>query len=346
MAKSPVRRRQVQDPGMISTFSPFSPIIPCFLPLLPCPTVISQTSASMQTPVSSSTNSSSPKITSSAVHTSDPSFSLSSATGTQTSTSSASSPSATPDFAWMNFPASVELCSSPTFAWSYSGPRESLAFLVTANVSHSIITISSGVDSTLQFFTWHSVNISTGWYTLEASGDSVQAVSPEFTITGRDTACLITSASLFSSSTGTTSTPGTASAYIAALPSSPMTTTTLAAVSRRVSTAAIAGGAAAGVAVLIAATIGMCYLWRRAPRQRRAAVTRYNVWVERNRREVWDSLPPGTHSSGYIPAEKGDAAGLSLPRLEPNRRPPSALTDARGSRSSLLSDTMSMASLT
>ncbi|EJF63562.1 hypothetical protein DICSQDRAFT_134123 [Dichomitus squalens LYAD-421 SS1] len=209
---------------------------------------------------------------------------------TPTSSGPTSSPTAAITFAWSSsLPQTFALCSSPTITWSYSGPQESLEFLVTSNVSPHTdsgntvqggpanIIIASAIDATSQTWNWSPVNISTGQYTLEALGSGVQAISSVFTIiAGEDTSCLTASSSSASTS-GAGSTSDTSSAT-GSSPSPTSSSTALpvhAAASGKSKAGAIAGGVVGGVVIVAAALAAYIFfgLCRRSPtRSRRRAM--------------------------------------------------------------------------
>ncbi|TBU29446.1 hypothetical protein BD311DRAFT_756687 [Dichomitus squalens] len=242
-----------------------------------------------------------------------------------------------PKFQWSRFPANLELCSIATMAWNYSGPQESLQFLVTSNVSQPIdpaITIATGIDATSQALTWQSVNVIPGQYTLEVLGPGIQERSPVFTITGEDTSCLAPVSSTASSGNG--SSTATRTATIApSMPSSPSPTPPSTALSHGVNIASIAGGAVAGALLLIAGGIWMGCRWRHSRRRARRPGAPPGDFGESGQREdapMDDAFFQDTLPSYVTVHEKGTArhiligtAERSLPPAEPIPRPPSAL---------------------
>ncbi|TBU38145.1 hypothetical protein BD309DRAFT_548959 [Dichomitus squalens] len=207
---------------------------------------------------------------------------------TPTSSGTTSSPTAAITFAWSSsLPQTFALCSSPTITWSYSGPQESLEFLVTANVSPHTDSgdtvqggpaniIASAIDATSQTWNWSPVNISTGQYTLEALGSGVQAISSVFTIiAGEDTSCLTASSSASTSGAGSTSDTSSATGSSPSPTSSSTALPVHAAASGKSKAGAIAGGVVGGVVIVAAALAAYIFfgLCRRSPtRSRRRAM--------------------------------------------------------------------------
>ncbi|PIL27826.1 hypothetical protein GSI_10980 [Ganoderma sinense ZZ0214-1] len=101
------------------------------------------------------------------------------------------------NFAWSNFPSTVDTCTSPTLSWSYLGPPEFFLFLLAADPSTSPFffqtTIAEDVDvAAVAQWTWPQANVTAGEYVVEAYGpDSTVLASPAFVIAnGADTSCL------------------------------------------------------------------------------------------------------------------------------------------------------------
>ncbi|TBU29447.1 hypothetical protein BD311DRAFT_738733 [Dichomitus squalens] len=351
MTESSLQRRPFDSPGPRIPLPPPStssdpPTFALSVSLLPTDT--SRASTSSQTPPpppSSSRFSTAPSSSMPGVSVPGSVFS------TPTSSGTTSSPTAATNFAWSSsFPQTLALCSTTTITWSYSGPQESLEFLVSpnlpphtdsANTAKQVSTlVALAVDATLQAWNWSPVNITTGQYTLEALGYGVRAISPLFIIAGEDTSCLTASSTTSTSGarptqgispeTNTSSLPSPV-ATTSATSSSPVaaaSATSSTVVRSRVSTAAIAGGGAAGAGVLLATILAIYCLWRRArgrpPGAGSALSTSYNESTKRGHRQSCD--PSDIHPETSIPALRSTStAARSLPRLEPNRRPPSSL---------------------
>ena len=69
------------------------------------------------------------------------------------------------NFQWSSVPETFVLCSIATMSWNYTGPQDSLDFLVTSNISQTAnnsITIASGIPATSHSLTWRSVNVDPG----------------------------------------------------------------------------------------------------------------------------------------------------------------------------------------
>ncbi|RPD55535.1 hypothetical protein L226DRAFT_614709 [Lentinus tigrinus ALCF2SS1-7] len=112
-------------------------------------------------------------------------------------------------------------CKQVKIQWNYAGRSTDLVLLIVASTAlHDpspstskrdnvvALPIAFGLNSTMGAWTWPTVNVTSGWYTLEAVGPGIAAMSPEFHVAnGTDTSCLAGSNSPLAFNAGTTSLP-------------------------------------------------------------------------------------------------------------------------------------------
>ncbi|PIL27846.1 hypothetical protein GSI_11000 [Ganoderma sinense ZZ0214-1] len=233
-------------------------------------------------------------------------------------------PMPVPSFAWSNFPATLDTCTSATINWTYSGTPDLIQFVLVPQVSSRTnaalankrstgnTTIATRVHLTALAWTWPKVNASAGEYVLQASGTWVNVASSSFAINnGADTSCLAVAVT-----SATSTTPSSE-------PSS--STTPLPTTSGRGTgnTGVIAGGAVAGVVVLIIALLG-CRLWAR---QRKQQLRHPHNPTEATHRDTPSLYVASGAPSPALPFSEKSAGrpdSLDSP-LSPNHRPPSFL---------------------
>ncbi|KAI8971263.1 hypothetical protein BD414DRAFT_386100, partial [Trametes punicea] len=211
-----------------------------------------------------------------------------------TPTLSSSSPQSTPteSFSFANVPF-MTTCTAATVTWNYAGPDEYISLFAstsiaphpdgdTVNSTALVMNAPVALDifAGLQSYTWSPVNLTSGWYTLQAAGPDFQVQSQQFWINnGTDTSCLSAVSSSSISSTAST-TPTTAPSVIATSDATSPTSSALPipvsdAVSTHARTGAIAGGVIGGIAIIAAAIAAYVYfgVCRRTPtRSRRRAM--------------------------------------------------------------------------
>lgn len=220
-------------------------------------------------------------------------------------------PSAT--FTWANVP-NMTSCGPATVRWTYTGPQQELAISAYPSSNLSLL-----VDATLRNYTIPVVRLAPGEYIMtvavdgEQSGDiDIHRRHAPFTVQGSDTSCL--------------------ERHI-----SPRDETTPSGSSSK--KAAMFGGIAVGVGGFFALlTAGFYFRWgaickrlhKRKDKDSRDLPTRYEG--------QWDNIPSqntsfaGSVSDHHLlpprPVETSEmrmssSSQTALPRLEPNRRPPS-----------------------
>ena len=262
-AAGPARQHEARQGGAISV-EPFSQG-PGPVPLqltsstLTSTTTMSPASSSEPSAASSSTSSSqlhSSTSTSSALSSSSPSKASAS------STTSSTAPHASPTPGSINFTVqNMTTCNTSLISWNYSGTAAQL-FLSITNITvddsaSSIKARATTASSTLQqqlvatntsaqSWTWPSVNVTQGWYEIEAlvltSPNLSNNSAPFFVSNGTNVSCLIAT----STSAKASSTPSAAS------------------VTSKTNVAAIVGGVVGGVVVLVLVIIaGVCLLKRK-----------------------------------------------------------------------------------
>ncbi|KAI0691001.1 hypothetical protein C8T65DRAFT_745617 [Cerioporus squamosus] len=95
----------------------------------------------------------------------------------------------------------MSTCTSAKIQWSYAGRSADLVLLIAASTAPSptmtrrdnvvALPIAYGLNATLGTWTWPTVNVTSGWYMLEAAGADIAAMSSAFFVAnGTDTACL------------------------------------------------------------------------------------------------------------------------------------------------------------
>ncbi|TFK89237.1 hypothetical protein K466DRAFT_37147 [Polyporus arcularius HHB13444] len=109
-------------------------------------------------------------------------------------------------------------CSPAKIQWSYTGGSVDLVLLIAASTALRdpspttskrdgvvALPIAFGLNSTLGAWTWPTVNVTSGWYVLEAAGAGIATMSSEFFVAnGTDTACLAGGEAPFAFNAGTT----------------------------------------------------------------------------------------------------------------------------------------------
>ncbi|RPD55539.1 hypothetical protein L226DRAFT_148663 [Lentinus tigrinus ALCF2SS1-7] len=268
--------------------------------------------------------------------------------GTRISLSDTSLPSGTSvpaqsfTFATIPYPTT---CTAATFNWTYTGAQETFELAVSSSItphtdlpssrkrqgSTNQLAIAFHVDATAQTWTWPTVTIPAGWYTLEAIGDDWTATSPQFFVTnGTDISCLSsspTSSSTTAPATSTGMSTGTGST------SSITSTGTLLPVTSATGggsrAGAIAGGVVGGVVIMAAAIAAYLYfgLCRRTPtRSRRRAAdgngpTQLGKWGGLSSLDSGMDAPVAAARPGLVmaipPKKRGktESTGAILPPL-------------------------------
>ncbi|KAI0777342.1 hypothetical protein BD413DRAFT_609720 [Trametes elegans] len=268
-----------------------------------------------------------------------------------TSTSENAAPTQT--FAFTGIPdVGVVSCASTTLNWTYTGPPE--LFSLTASTSIVPHTdaetetpptvfnapVALNIPVTLGSYTWAPVNLSGGWYTLQATGADFMVRSSQFLIaTGTDTACL-SGTSTSTSSSSITTTPSGISTIATTTSTSPATPAPVsnAATSSRTRTGAIVGGVIGGLVIIGAVIAAYIYfgLCRRTPSRFR-------------RRALDDSDRPARLGKwgGLSSRDSGMDIGLPMSNAPTSGKPPLVLglpkrratTDSTGAILSPMSST-------
>ncbi|OSD02633.1 hypothetical protein PYCCODRAFT_1389826 [Trametes coccinea BRFM310] len=189
-------------------------------------------------------------------------------------------------------------CTSAYITWTYSGPEESFDLLASTSISPhpdgsdadtSVVMnapVALGILASQQSYSWNTVNLTGGWYTLRASGDDFSVPSGQFFVeNGTDTSCLSSSSSSSTSSpssptsSGPTSAPSATATSDSTAPTSTSSTLPIPvsdAVSTHARTGAIAGGVIGGLAIIGAAIAAYIYfgVCRRTPTRSRRGTGR------------------------------------------------------------------------
>ncbi|KAI0765413.1 hypothetical protein C8Q74DRAFT_1051956 [Fomes fomentarius] len=234
---------------------------------------------------------------------------------------------------------SPRTCTPATFNWTYLGVAHSFSFTISQQIAPhtdrtgatrraiSDLTIANNLQATDETWTWTSVNVTQGWYVLEASGDTWRAISTEFFVTnGTDVSCLYPTQLPLVSTTKislsmTPPSPGPTSADVPKTPSAAPSTTHL-----PVGTTGGIIGGVIGFAVLMIIAYIFTRRWRSANRNCRPSTDALSPAPRRR----WDPLSSRASASrSFVVDEKfastyttGDASCRRS--LEPNRRPPCA----------------------
>ncbi|KAI0747154.1 hypothetical protein C8Q80DRAFT_825022 [Daedaleopsis nitida] len=225
-------------------------------------------------------------------------------------------------FAWANVP-NMTTCGPATISWVYTGPSQGLML-----GTESSPNLSFAVNATLQSYTVPAVRLSPGEYimtviTTDESMDIPNRTAPFF-VDGSNTSCLV--AQSVSSRDNSSYTDGTE-------PSSSSSSSS--------KKAAMFGGIAVGIGGFVALVAsGFYFRWdtvwkrfRRRSKEKRPEAPGYDV--------RWDNascdpsmtgsvsehnlLPPRTIGTPEMRMIPSNGSSGDLPRLEPNRRPPSTV---------------------
>ncbi|EPQ53716.1 hypothetical protein GLOTRDRAFT_139850 [Gloeophyllum trabeum ATCC 11539] len=201
-------------------------------------------------------------------------------------------------------------CGSGTVTWDFSGsPGGDLSILVmnVNDTSHSSQYLSTNLDPASETWTWSKVNVSQGWYDLEAyisypsSSDRVSDFKQFYISNGTDTSCL-----LGSSGSNPASTPSTSST---ALPVSGLPP------SRHTNVGAIVGGVLGGLAGLFFLLAAFLFFRTGRPSRTRARSLSAGIGPAGG----WGGLNSGDDGRGRTKAQHlpNESVATVAPRYSP-----------------------------